>query len=185
MCRGGVDVVEVVGVHVDQLHREVALRIDRRNGEDDGLCPQVHPQERVGRVRIGRDDRRVLGREHIRGIPNLVEGGAEVRTARLQRLGMHGLVALHHREAPHVGFLGDRTGLFGRDALSSGRRGRRIAGRRRIGLAGNQPQPQQGAHQGSGQTVGRGEFRACHGGASCRAGMVRGDGVGSRGFPRS
>ncbi|MNV34582.1 hypothetical protein D3C71_1260080 [compost metagenome] len=75
----GAQVGEILGVEVDQLDRVVTLLGDLWQGQDQRFGAQVHPHERVGGVRVRRDDRRVLGGEHPGGIADAVERCLEVR----------------------------------------------------------------------------------------------------------
>ena len=71
--RARADIAVVVGAAVDQLDRVVALRVDRRHADHQGLRPEVHPQHRIGGIAIGRDDRGVLVGEHLVGVGDGVE----------------------------------------------------------------------------------------------------------------
>ena len=63
--RAAAEVVEVVGVEVNQLEAPVAILGDGRHGEDDGFRAQVQADQRIGRVRVRRLDGRVRGREDL------------------------------------------------------------------------------------------------------------------------
>ena len=57
----GAEVGEVVGVEVDHLPGVVAVGLDLRHGDDDGLGAEIHPEVGVGRVGVGGDDELVSG----------------------------------------------------------------------------------------------------------------------------
>ena len=71
---------------------------------------------RVGRVGVWRLDRLVLRREDARDIAELVPGSFEFGVLAIHEVGVLDAVAVYHREAVDIGFLGDGTGLGGADA---------------------------------------------------------------------
>ncbi len=55
------EVRHVERIEVDQLGGIITVRLNLRHGDDDRLCPQVHPKERVRRVGVWRDNELVAG----------------------------------------------------------------------------------------------------------------------------
>ncbi|MNG11284.1 hypothetical protein D3C84_948130 [compost metagenome] len=85
---------------------------DGRQGQHHRLGTQIHPDKRVGRVGVGRDEGRVLGGESLCGVADLIERCLEVRALLVDRLGVEGLVHFHHRVAVQISFLGDGPRFF-------------------------------------------------------------------------
>ena len=95
----GADIAVIVGVAVTELDRVVALRIDRRHGKDDRLCPQVQPHDRIGRVAVRRDDRGVLVGEDVGLVLDLVERRLELPRIAIDGVLVHDAVVHHDRQA--------------------------------------------------------------------------------------
>ncbi len=98
-------------VHVDELHREVARLLDLRIAHHERLGPKVHGDERVRRVAVGRDDRRVLRRVHARRVVELVERRLVLRRGLVDEVLVEHGVVHDHREAVDERLLGDLLGF--------------------------------------------------------------------------
>ncbi|RMP58875.1 hypothetical protein ALQ18_05152 [Pseudomonas marginalis pv. marginalis] len=105
---------EVLPVEVDQLYRVITVVFDLGQGQYQRLFTQVHPHERVGRVRVRVDERGVLGSDNLGSVADVVERRLEVGTALIDGLGVERLVHFHHRVAIQVGFPGNGSGFAGR-----------------------------------------------------------------------
>mmetsp|Transcript_41301 Transcript_41301/g.128358 ORF Transcript_41301/g.128358 Transcript_41301/m.128358 type:complete len:452 (-) Transcript_41301:82-1437(-) len=112
VARGpGSQVAVVEGVHVDHLERPVPPGVYRRHSEHHGLRPQVQPHHGVRRVRVGRHDGRVRGREYLRQVCQAVEGRLVLRAALVHHVAEERVVVLGHRPTVHVDLLGDGARL--------------------------------------------------------------------------
>ena len=103
----GTQVGEVKGVEVDELAGVVALFLDLRHGDDDGLGAKVHPEIGVRCIGVGGDDELIFRRGHGAGVGEGVKGGAVVVTAGVDRLLVEGLVVGGHGEGVDVRLFGD------------------------------------------------------------------------------
>src|SRR3984885_4638632 len=54
------EIAKVISIKIDKLRRVIAIRLDLRHGDDDGLGPKVHPKVGIGCVGIGSNDKLVL-----------------------------------------------------------------------------------------------------------------------------
>src|SRR5438552_2451202 len=108
------DVTIVVGIAIDELDRVVALFFHRWHRDHHRLRAQIHPDHRIRRVTIWRDDRRVLGGGDAVLVIDLVEGRLELAGLPVHGKLIHDRVVHDERQAVNESFLGDRLGF--RDA---------------------------------------------------------------------
>ena len=101
------DVAVIVGVAVEELHRVVALRVHRRDRKDDRLRAQVHPEQRIGRVAVRRDDGRVLVGGDVGLVLDLIERRLELPRIAVDGVFVHHAVVHHDRQAVDEACLGD------------------------------------------------------------------------------
>ena len=119
------DVVEVEGVGVDKLDAEVAFLFDRRHGQHDRFGPEVHADKGIGRVGVGRLDRRILRCVNARNVVDLVPSRLELGVLAIDEIAILNAVVIHQWEAVDVGFLGDGAGFSWRNVGSAGGEGER------------------------------------------------------------
>ena len=103
---------KVLRVPVDELQREVAVLVNGRHCEDQRLSPQIHPDEGIGRIRIGGLDRFVLRRENARHVIDLVPRRLVLRTLLIHEVGILNPIVIHHRIALDIGLLADLAGFL-------------------------------------------------------------------------
>ena len=115
------DVTEVVGEHVDQLHRVVAI-FDLGNGDHDRLGSEIQPSKGIHRVVVGTNDVLELRTKKLRLVCKLVERGAIPRRGPVDGLDIHRPIVLHHRKRVDVGLFRDGGRLLGRHRLRPGLR---------------------------------------------------------------
>ena len=110
--RSGADVVEVEGVVIDQLDAEIALLFDCRHGEHERFGTQVRADEGVKRVRVGRLDRLVRGREDVVWLFQIwFKGPLYSGFALSIAIGVLDAIIVHDREAVDIDVLGEGAGF--------------------------------------------------------------------------
>ena len=109
----GADVVDVVGVEIDQLQRVVAAGFDRGQRDDERLRPQIHDQEGIRRVRVGRDHPGVRRREDPGDVVHLVRRTLVLAPVRVQRELVDAEVVLDDWERVDVGLASNAFRLIG------------------------------------------------------------------------
>src|SRR6266550_4431372 len=106
------DIAIVIGIAVDQLHRVVAFLFHCWHRDHHRLRAQIHPDHRIRRVTIWRDDRRVFGGGDAVLVIDLVEGRLELAGLRVYGKLIHDRVVHDERQAVNESFLGDGLGFF-------------------------------------------------------------------------
>src|SRR6266446_4195932 len=105
------DIAIVIGIAVDQLHLVVAFLFHCWHRDHHRLRAQIHPDHRIRRVTIWRDDRRVFGGGDAVLVIDLVEGRLELAGLRVHGKLIHDRVVHDERQAVNESFLGDRLGF--------------------------------------------------------------------------
>ncbi len=101
------DIVEVVGVKIDQLDTEIAVLSHRSHSEHERFGAQVQGQLGVGRIRIRCLHRLVVRRVDTRNVMELVHRPPVLGTFTIEEVIVYDAVAIHHRIAIDIGFFGD------------------------------------------------------------------------------
>ena len=124
IARGpGPDIGEVEGVHVDELERIVTVLLDCRHGDHQRLGAQVRAEKRIGRIRVWRLDRLVVGRGDPRIADHTIPRPLEFGIAAIDEIRILDAIAVDEREAVDGRFLGDGSRLIGRELVSACRSG--------------------------------------------------------------
>ncbi len=110
--RPAADIAVVEGVAVHQLHGVVTRRGHRRHADDHRLGAQVQPEHGVGRIAVGRNDRRVLPGEHARFVGDLVERRLVLPGIFVHDKLVHRRVIHHDGQAVDKALLGDGAGFL-------------------------------------------------------------------------
>ena len=114
---------EVVGIEVEPLVDIVARCRDGRKRQDHGFGPQVQPGPGIGRVIVGRNDIGVGRRGRARVVTEPVYPADIAGKCRVDRLIVHGLVALDRRIGIKPGLGGDAAGFVRGQVLCAGQLG--------------------------------------------------------------
>ena len=114
------DIVEIKGVRVNELNAEIAFLLDRGNGQDDRLGPQVHADHRVRRVRVRRLYGFVLGRVDTWYILQLVPRPFVLGTRGIHKIRVLDAIAVDHWEAIDISLLSNCPGVSHRNCRAGG-----------------------------------------------------------------
>ena len=114
---------EVVGIEVEPLVDIVARCRDGRQRQDHGFGPQIKPGPGIGRVVIGRHDIGIGRRGSARVVTEPVYPADIAGKCRVDRLVVHGLVALDRRIGIKPGLGRDAAGFVRGQVLRAGQLG--------------------------------------------------------------
>ncbi len=113
------DIREVEGVRVDELDAEVAVLLDRRDGQHHRLGTQVEADHGVGRIGIGRLHRHVRRGINAGRVMDDIPIAFVLGVRLIDVVGVLYAIAVDQREAVDVGLLGELARTSRRDQVRS------------------------------------------------------------------
>ena len=110
--RPAADIIDVVGIHVNDLERIIPAIGDLRYFENLWLGRKIEPHARVECVVVGAHNDRILRSVQFWVIEQGIKRGCIGPRCRVHGHGEHHLIVIQHGIGIDVGFLGDLPGLF-------------------------------------------------------------------------